>query len=288
MPELPEVETTRRGLEPHLKGQRISSLIVRDSRLRWPVDPQLPELCREALIVALRRRAKYLLIDLELADGRFASLIVHLGMSGSLRICEQNLAPGKHDHVDIMLANGRLARYNDPRRFGSWHFSRIMSADESRNSGLHFEFDHWLLRSLGPEPLSEDFYGDYLYRRSRGLRGPVKNFIMNQQVVVGVGNIYANEALFQAGINPLRAAGRIAAARYDRLVESIQQRLLLSIEAGGTTLRDFVGGDGKPGYFAQSLLVYGRGGEACIYCSSTLLETRLNQRTTVYCRQCQR
>ena len=287
MPELPEVETTRRGLEPHLKGQRISGLVVRDSRLRWPVDPQLPELSRNALIVALRRRAKYLLIDLELADGRFASLIVHLGMSGSLRVCEQTLAPGKHDHVDIVLASGRLARYNDPRRFGSWHVSSIMPPDRSHDSGLSMASDHWLLRSLGPEPLSADFDGDYLYQRSKGLRGPVKNFIMNQQVVVGVGNIYANEALFQAGISPLRAAGRIAAARYHRLVESIRHRLELSIEAGGTTLRDFVGGDGKPGYFAQSLQVYGRGGEPCLSCGETLVEARLNQRTTVYCKHCQ-
>ena len=202
-------------------------------------------------------------------------MLIHLGMSGSLRICAADDPPRKHDHVDIVLEEGVCVRFNDPRRFGSFHWLR---PDEQ----------HPLLSHLGPEPLSEDFNGELLYRRSRGRKAAVKNFIMDGKVVVGVGNIYANEALFQAGIDPRRAAGRVSQERYARLAKNIKQVLTSAIEQGGTTLRDFVGGDGKPGYFAQQLYVYGRAGEACKRCGQPLRECRLGQRASVYCVACQR
>lgn len=288
MPELPEVETTRRGLEPHVTGRVIEHVEIRDYRLRWPIPTTLADTVTGTVITGLRRRAKYLIIDLQRQDGSYIGLIVHLGMSGSLKICPAGTPVKKHDHVDLALGNrgdgpeeAIVMRYNDPRRFGSWHLLGPEEADLQESS-------HWLLKALGPEPLSDAFDGEYLYRRSRGLRTAVKSFLMNQDVVVGVGNIYANEALFQAGILPTRKAGLISAVRYDRLAEAIKHRLQRSIEQGGTTLRDFVGGDGKPGYFQQSLQVYGRAGLACPACSAILEDIRLNQRTTVFCRQCQR
>ena len=270
MPELPEVETTRRGVEPYCSGERVQHLVVREPRLRWPVPGQLPDLLRGQLITAVERRAKYLLFHT--AAG---TLLVHLGMSGSLRVVGPEQSPGKHDHIDIQLHNGASLRYNDPRRFGC--FLWLEPAEQ-----------HPLLRELGPEPLSAEFDGELLHSRSRGRRVPVKSFIMNGQVVVGVGNIYANEALFLAGIDPRRMAGRISAARYRVLADRIKQVLTSAIEQGGTTLRDFVGGDGKPGYFAQQLYVYGRGGRPCKRCGATLRESRLGQRTTVFCVTCQR
>ena len=270
MPELPEVETTRRGVEPYCSGERVQGLVVRERRLRWPVPEQLPDRVRGQLITAVERRAKYLLF--RTAAG---TLLVHLGMSGSLRVVSPEQSPGKHDHIDIQLHNGACLRYNDPRRFGC--FLWLEPAEQ-----------HPLLRELGPEPLSAEFDGELLHSRSRGRRVPVKSFIMNGQVVVGVGNIYANEALFLAGIDPRRMAGRISAARYRVLADRIKQVLTSAIEQGGTTLRDFVGGDGKPGYFAQQLYVYGRGGSPCKRCGATLRETRLGQRTTVFCVTCQR
>jgi formamidopyrimidine-DNA glycosylase len=270
MPELPEVETTRRGVEPYSRGHRVESLEVRERRLRWPVPEHLAgKLCGQT-ITAVERRAKYLLFK----TGQ-GTLLVHLGMSGSLRVVPHGEAPGRHDHIDLLLSGGRCLRYNDPRRFGC--FLWLETGEQSP-----------LLEHLGPEPLSAAFDGEWLHRRSRGRKSPVKQFIMDGKVVVGVGNIYANEALFLAGIRPDRAAGRISSERYQRLSEVIKQVLTSSIEQGGTTLRDFVGGDGKPGYFAQQLYVYGRAGEACKRCGTALRERRLGQRSTVYCVTCQR
>ncbi|CAD5106054.1 bifunctional DNA-formamidopyrimidine glycosylase/DNA-(apurinic or apyrimidinic site) lyase [Zestomonas carbonaria] len=270
MPELPEVETTRRGIEPYLKGQRVSRVVVRERRLRWPIPEDLDVRLSGQLILAVERRAKYLLIQAEVG-----TLIGHLGMSGSLRLVEQGLPAAKHEHVDIELESGLALRYTDPRRFGALLWS---------NDPLH----HELLVRLGPEPLGELFDGERLYQLSRGKNVAVKPFIMDNAVVVGVGNIYASEALFAAGIDPRRPAGSISRARYMRLAEEIKRILAQAIECGGTTLRDFVGGDGKPGYFQQELFVYGRGGEFCKVCGSTLREIRLGQRASVYCPRCQR
>jgi formamidopyrimidine-DNA glycosylase len=269
MPELPEVETTRRGIAPHIVGQRVDAVIVRESRLRWPVPPDLNEKLTGALITGVRRRAKYLLID-----STVDCVMVHLGMSGSLRIMPAETPALFHDHIDVVLSDGHCLRYHDPRRFGSFHWL----------AGDH----HPLLDHLGPEPLSEAFDADYLYRLSRGRRAPIKQFVMDGRVVVGVGNIYANEALFHAGIRPDRAAGRVSLSRYIELVSAIKTILSNAIAVGGTTLRDFVGGDGEPGYFAQSLDVYGRADKPCRRCTRDLTEIRLGGRSTVFCRQCQR
>ncbi|AQA17407.1 DNA-formamidopyrimidine glycosylase [Halioglobus japonicus] len=270
MPELPEVETTRRGVEPYSAGQTIKRVIVRNPSLRWPVPASLPRKLRGQQVTAVERRAKYLLF--RTAAG---SMMIHLGMSGSLRVVDAREPPGKHDHIDIVFEGGRCLRYNDPRRFGCCLW---LGPGES----------HDLLEGLGPEPLGPDFDGDLLFRRSRGRKVPVKQFVMDGKVVVGVGNIYANEALFQAGIRPDRPAGRISRARYERLAEEIKRVLTFAINQGGTTLRDFVGGDGKPGYFAQQLFVYGREGEPCKRCQRMLKKSTLGQRTTVYCVACQR
>lgn len=271
MPELPEVETTRRGIAPYIVQQYVARLIVREFRLRWPIPAKLPQLVKNRQIVSVARRGKYLLLGFE-----HGTMIVHLGMSGSLRIVEGSAVVAKHDHVDIVLASGKVLRYTDPRRFGAmlWQEGPAL--------------EHKLLASLGPEPLQGEFSGRGLYQLSRGRKAPVKTFIMDSAVVVGVGNIYANEALFAAGIRPDRAAGRISLARYNILCKVIQQVLGRAVERGGTTLRDFVGGDGKPGYFKQELKVYGRGGDPCVACKQPLTEVRLGQRSTVFCKNCQR
>ncbi|WP_339800319.1 bifunctional DNA-formamidopyrimidine glycosylase/DNA-(apurinic or apyrimidinic site) lyase [uncultured Marinobacter sp.] len=270
MPELPEVETTRRGIAPHCEGKIVAALTVRDARLRWPVPADLPQRIEGQVLLEADRRAKYLLL-------RFTAgaVIVHLGMSGSLRVITDQSAPLKHDHIELSFTDGTLLRFNDPRRFGCWLWSEQPE-------------QHPLLAALGPEPLSAEFNGPYLWRKSRGRQTPVKSFLMDNHNVVGVGNIYANEALFKAGIHPTRAAGRISAARYNQLCIHIRETLSAAILLGGTTLRDFVNSDGKPGYFAQSLLVYGRGGLPCTSCTRVLREIRMNQRTTVYCPVCQR
>ena len=270
MPELPEVETTRRGVEPYCVGRVVTRVLVREPRLRWPVPDQLAALLAGQAIEAVERRAKYLLFRTQAG-----SLLVHLGMSGSLRLVDFDAPPGRHDHIDVLLDDGACLRYHDPRRFGCFLW---LAAGEI----------HPLLAHLGPEPLSSEFDGQVLYQRSRGRKCPIKNFIMDGKVVVGVGNIYANEALFISGIRPDRAAGRVSAARYQRLAENIKRVLTFAIEQGGTTLRDFVGGDGRPGYFAQRLLVYGRAGQSCKRCEATLREVRLGQRSSVYCATCQR
>lgn len=273
MPELPEVETTRRGIEPHILNRRIQAFHIRDARLRWPVPQQALESVVGCRIVAVKRRGKYVLIALD--DAAQSHIIVHLGMSGSLRIVDASEPPMVHDHVDLSLTERITLRYSDPRRFGCWLYT-----DQPL-------LEHELLARLGPEPLSDEFDVDYLYKASRGRKVAVKQFLMNSHVVVGVGNIYANEALFKAGISPTRAAGRISKVRYDRLVPIIKAVLQASIDQGGTTLRDFVGGDGKPGYFKQSLAVYGRGGQPCRTCQRELTEIRLGQRSTVFCKTCQ-
>jgi formamidopyrimidine-DNA glycosylase len=271
MPELPEVETTRLGITPHVLGQRISAFVVRNSRLRWPVPDHLKVDLPGQKIVKIDRRGKYLLIFV--SNG---CLLVHLGMSGSLRITSSTQAPLKHDHIDIVFDEGTIVRYSDPRRFGC-----MLWLEDSPQ-------DHPLLKSLGPEPLAAEFSGELLFKASRDRRTPVKSFIMDSHTVVGVGNIYANEALYMAGIRPDLAAGKIGLKRYIRLASCIKEILAQAISQGGTTLRDFVGGDGKPGYFKQSLSVYGRGGELCQRCKHTLREIRLGQRSTVFCAKCQR
>ncbi|ABR83299.1 MULTISPECIES: bifunctional DNA-formamidopyrimidine glycosylase/DNA-(apurinic or apyrimidinic site) lyase [Pseudomonas aeruginosa group] len=270
MPELPEVETTRRGIAPYLEGQRVERVIVRERRLRWPIPEDLDVRLSGQRIVSVERRAKYLLLGAEAG-----TLISHLGMSGSLRLVESGTPASRHEHVDIELASGMSLRYTDPRRFGAMLWSLA-------------PLEHELLRNLGPEPLTDAFAGQRLFELSRGRSMAVKPFIMDNAVVVGVGNIYASEALFAAGIDPRKPAGSISKARYLRLAEEIKRILAIAIERGGTTLRDFVGGDGQPGYFQQELFVYGRGGEFCKVCGSTLREIRLGQRASVYCPRCQR
>jgi formamidopyrimidine-DNA glycosylase len=270
VPELPEVETTRRGLEPLLRNRRICDLVVREPRLRWPIASDLPDRIQGRKISAVSRRGKYLLIELE-----NSALLIHLGMSGSLRLLQQPENPLKHDHYDLVLESGDLVRYNDPRRFGSLH----LTSDPGR---------HALLRNLGPEPLQPEFSGAYLRRRCRGRRTAIKQLIMNGEVVVGVGNIYASEALFRAGIHPSRPAGRISQQRLDRLCEEIRTVLDEALRSGGTTLRDFVGSDGRPGYFRQQLLVYEREGQPCENCGRPIRRRVLGQRASYYCPACQR
>ena len=270
MPELPEVETTRRGIAPHLLGHRIEALTLRNRSLRWPVPRALPGLLRGQRVEDVRRRAKYLLIGTEPGE-----VIVHLGMSGSLRVLPRDAAPRLHDHVDLELDSGQVLRFNDPRRFGCWLWQ-----PRGRT--------HALLAGLGPEPLDPGFDGDALWKLARGRRAPVKNFLMDQRVVVGVGNIYAAEALFRAGIDPRRAAGRVARERYAALADAVRAILAHAIERGGTTLRDFLAPDGAPGYFEQELLVYGRGGEPCRQCGTLLRELAIGQRASVWCPRCQR
>lgn len=270
MPELPEVETTRRGIAPHLLRQQISGVIIREPRLRWPIDAALPAQVTGQTIHAVTRRGKYLLLGLDRGH-----LILHLGMSGSLRVLPRDIPPTRHDHVDFIIANGQQLRLRDPRRFGSLHWTREPSEQ------------HPLLSALGPEPLSDLFTGRYLYTLSRTRQVAVKNFIMNAQVVVGIGNIYANEALYHAGIHPRRAAGRISADRYQRLAQAIKTVLLEAIAKGGTTLRDFTDAGGQAGYFRIELAVYERAGEPC-QCGETIRHINLGQRSTYYCPRCQR
>lgn len=269
MPELPEVEVSRMGIEPHLSQQTITAVVVRDKRLRWPVPDEIQRLVNQP-IVAIRRRAKYLLIDTP--EG---SAILHLGMSGKLRVVPIGTPPVKHDHVDIELASGQLLRLNDPRRFGCVLFAKQPE-------------QHELLAQLGPEPLTEAFDGRRLYKLSRDRKTAIKTFIMDNKTVVGVGNIYANESLFRAGIHPQREAGKISLQRYLKLAEQIKEVLAAAIKQGGTTLKDFAQVDGNPGYFAQTLYVYGRGSKPCFKCERPLKEVKVGQRTTVYCGHCQR
>ena len=269
MPELPEVETSRRGIAPWVEHQEVSEVIVRDRRLRWPVPVEIDQRLPGQEIRSVRRRAKYLLFDTEVG-----SAMLNLGMSGSVRIINSDEPAAKHDHVDIRFGNGKALRFRDPRRFGSLLWTQIPE-------------EHELLRNLGPEPLSADFDGGYLWQKSRGRRVSIKQFIMNAMIVVGVGNIYASEALFVARIHPKRAAGRTSMERMSRLSDAIKSVLELAIKAGGTTLRDFHGGDGEPGYFRQQLDAYGRDGLPCTICKKPITAIVLGQRSTFYCTRCQ-
>lgn len=271
MPELPEVETTRRGIEPSLRGRRIVALEVRDRRLRWPLPRGLERRVTGRRILGVRRRAKYLLID---TDG--GTLIAHLGMSGSLRVVDAATPLRVHDHFDLVLDSGRCLRFNDPRRFGSLHW---VAGDP---------LGHPLLARLGPEPLGPDFDGAYLWGRARGRRVAIKLLIMNAQVVVGVGNIYASEALFRAGIRPGTQSRRVSRERMRALAGAIRSVLSEAVRVGGTTLRDYVSPDGEPGYFRQKLYVYERAGEPCRRCGTPIRHTVLGQRSTYFCPACQR
>lgn len=269
MPELPEVETTRRGIEPALVGRTLTGWSLRQPRLRWPV--VLPDALRDQRILSVSRRAKYLVIETAIG-----SLIVHLGMSGSLRLVRSSVEPGPHDHVDLAINDGRVLRLTDPRRFGSIHFQE----GDWR--------EHWLIRDLGVEPLDNEFDGDFLHHAARNRRVAIKLMLMDARVVVGVGNIYANESLFRAGIRPRIAAGRISRDRYAALAQSVREVLAQAIRVGGTTLRDFVDESGRRGYFSQSLNVYGREDQPCYQCGTVLKGLRIGQRATVYCPNCQR
>ncbi len=270
MPELPEVETTKRGISPHIIGKRIQNVIVRQRQLRWLIEPNFESYLIGQTIEDVERRAKYLLIKTQ-----HGTLIVHLGMSGNLRIVKNSTPQNNHDHVDIILDKDTVLRFNDQRRFGAmiWATGNVMK--------------HSLLCNLGVEPLSDEFTTQQLFLLSRRRRVPIKTFLMAGKVVVGVGNIYANEALFMAGILPTRHACDLSSADCDSLVESIRVILAQAIEKGGTTLRDFVNVDGKAGYFQQQLHVYGRGLLPCIICNQSLQEIRMANRTTVFCLNCQ-
>lgn len=269
MPELPEVETTRRGVIPHVVGKTISAVLIHEPRLRWPVSPELAQVVTGQSFTEVTRRGKYLLFGT--GTGR---VMIHLGMSGSLRIVPSQSNLLKHDHVEFIIDNDIALRFHDPRRFGSVFW-------------LQGKASHDLIDTLGPEPLTTEFSGNYLFNLSRGRRTAIKNFIMNSKVVVGVGNIYANEALFMSGINPSRLASNISKIRLSRLVDSIKDVLDKALEAGGTTLRDFVREDGSPGYFKLELKVYGRAGKPCFGCGNILKQFRLGNRSTFFCSHCQ-
>ncbi len=269
MPELPEVETTRRGIRPLVAGRLVTGLAVRNPRLRLPVPETLGEAIVGERLADVRRRAKYLLLDFPRG-----SVIVHLGMSGSLQVVAADAPPGPHDHVDLVFGGSAL-RLRDPRRFGMvvWQPGDAL--------------EHPWLAPLGPEPLGERFDGPWLHRATRGLRIPVKQALMDAHRVVGVGNIYASESLFRARIHPLTPAGEIGPRRYARLAQAVRETLEAAIAAGGSTLRDFVGGDGRPGYFQQQYFVYGRDGESCRVCGGTVRRAVCGQRATFWCPHCQ-
>ena len=270
MPELPEVETTGRGIAPHIVGKKIAEVVVRHRQLRWAISPDFEVSLRGEHIESVTRRAKYLLI--KTLSG---TLIAHLGMSGNLRIVDATAPVKKHDHVDIVFDKQTVLRFNDQRRFGAliWTTSDAMS--------------HALLSHLGVEPLSSAFTGEYLFQLAQKRRVPIKTFLMNSHIVVGVGNIYANEALFMAGILPTRHAGELTLQACEKIVSCIQEVLASAIEQGGTTLRDFVNAQGKAGYFQQKLHVYGRGKQPCTHCGHPIQEMRLANRSTFFCMYCQ-
>ena len=270
MPELPEVETTRRGIAAHLLQRKLIGATVREARLRWLIPRDLADKIKDQTIHTVERRGKYILLRLEQG-----SLLLHLGMSGSLRILPADTPAEKHDHVDLLLDDGRCLRLRDPRRFGSLHW---VSGDP---------LQHDLLKDLGPEPLSKEFDSAYLFQKSRKRKLAIKLFIMDSKVVVGVGNIYANEALYRAGIRPTRPAGRVTRQEYERLVEAIKQVLQAAIRAGGTTLQDFTDSEGKPGYFKQELHVYDRQDEPCTSCGTHIKHRVMGQRSSSYCPRCQ-
>lgn len=269
MPELPEVETTLRGITPHVLEQTITQVVIRHYGLRWPIACDIRKKLVDHRVVQLTRRGKYLL--LHLTQG---TLIIHLGMSGRLSILDKNTRAQKHDHVDVELNHQKILRLTDPRRFGAF----LWTQDPD---------NHKLLNHLGPEPLTGQFSGEYLFLRSQNKKLPVKTFIMDQKIVVGVGNIYANESLFLAGINPSQPANSISLSSYEKLSEHIKNILQKAIQQGGTTLKDFLNSEGKPGYFSQSLHVYGREHQPCTRCNTVLVAIQISKRPTVFCPQCQ-
>jgi formamidopyrimidine-DNA glycosylase len=271
MPELPEVETTRRGLLPHLVGRSIRDVVVRNANLRWPVPRDLARRLRGEKVLAIRRRGKYLLFDC-----RKGHLLVHLGMSGRLTLVPEDLPARIHDHIDVRLEGRQALRLTDPRRFGAMLWLRGPAER------------HALLKGLGLEPLEAAFTGEALHRKASGRHVAVKQFLMNARIVTGVGNIYASEALFHAGIHPSRSAGRISRPRWDRLAAAVRATLESALEAGGTTLRDFASADGRPGYFQHRFSVYGREGKPCRVCATPIRALRQGQRSTFYCPACQR
>lgn len=271
MPELPEVETVRRGITPHVLDRTIEAVVVRDRRLRWPVPKNFTGLVQGARITATDRRGKYLILVLDNKD----RVLIHLGMSGRLLVLAAGHPLKKHDHVDFMLSGGLLLRYNDPRRFGAvlpW------SAKDKT---------HPLIETMGPEPFSDAFNGDYLFKLSRRRSAPVKSFVMDGRVVVGAGNIYAAEALFRSGLRPSKLAGKLTRAQCNVLAKHIRAVLAEAVEQGGTTLRDFFGADGQPGYFQQKLFVYGRENKPCRKCRTKIRRVIIGQRSSFYCPQCQ-
>ncbi|HFQ5287789.1 TPA: bifunctional DNA-formamidopyrimidine glycosylase/DNA-(apurinic or apyrimidinic site) lyase [Vibrio vulnificus] len=268
MPELPEVEVSRMGITPHLLNKTIQSLIFRTPKLRWVIPSELKKL-QGQVIRHIGRRAKYLIIETDVG-----SAIVHLGMSGSLRVLDADFPAGKHDHVDLKLSNGKVLRYNDPRRFGAWLYAAPGE-------------DHDVLGNIGPEPLTNAFDGQYMFEKAQGKRVAVKQFIMDNKIVVGVGNIYASESLFRSRILPTRATMSLSAEEWQRLVSHIKQTLQTAIEQGGTTLKDFSQANGKPGYFAQELQVYGKAGDACPVCGTIIETAKIGQRNTFFCPLCQ-
>lgn len=270
MPELPEVEVCRLGILPHIIDQQVSGVAIRTPKLRWPIPNEVKSLVGET-VQSVERRSKYLLVQF-----KTGTLLLHLGMSGTVRIVDATVALKKHDHFDLIFAHGKVLRLNDPRRFGAvlWFAGKV---DEQG-----------ILSKLGPEPLSDDFAYGYLFQKAKSRTVLIKTFLMNNAIVVGVGNIYANEALFKAGILPTTSAGKITRKRLDNLTDIIKEVLAAAIKQGGTTLKDFTQSDGKPGYFAQELMVYGRAGQPCLVCKTQLEEIRQAGRSSVFCPKCQR
>jgi len=271
MPELPEVETTLRGIQPQLENTTITRLNVRNRQLRWPVPDDLAEKLQNQPILSLKRRAKYLLIIVPTG-----TLMIHLGMSGNLRVLPPSTELKKHDHIDLTLSNGQVLRYHDPRRFGAWLFTEKPIEE------------HPLIHHLAPEPLSDRFDSEWLFQKIHHRKSAIKTLIMNNQIAVGVGNIYANESLFLSGIHPIRKGSEVSKEEVIRLVKNIKIVLQKAIQQGGTTLKDFLSPDGKPGYFSQQLHVYGREGEACLTCQTQIQKRVLNQRAAYFCSQCQK
>lgn len=271
MPELPEVETTRRGIEPHTVGRYVVALTVYEPRLRWPVQEGLPAMVVGQRVMHAKRRAKYLLLELE-----SGTLLLHLGMSGSLRVLPEDTPLLKHDHFDLVLDSGSTLRFNDPRRFGSLHYT---TSDPN---------EHPLLVGLAPEPLDAAFNAEYLWQTTRGRRVAIKQFLMNSKLVVGVGNIYASEALFRAKVRPRRQASSLSRVEVARLAKAVRTVLAMAIRVGGTTLRDYVGADGLPGYFRQKLFVYERASQPCRKCGTLVRQLTQGQRSTYYCPTCQK
>ncbi|WP_042883969.1 bifunctional DNA-formamidopyrimidine glycosylase/DNA-(apurinic or apyrimidinic site) lyase [Cupriavidus necator] len=287
MPELPEVEVTRRGLLPHVVGRRIAAVTVRHRGLRWPVDPELESRLAQRVVRRIERRGKYLLLECVSADGEAAAgwLLVHLGMTGTLRVLPDAPPPGTHDHLDLLLAaepgagpGPVVLRFRDPRRFGAILWTTLPEAQLQQ---------HPLLRTLGIEPFDAAFDGAWLHRHTRGRSAAIKTVLLAGGIVVGVGNIYASESLFHAGIRPTTPAGRLSRARCDRLAQAVRETLAQAIERGGSTLRDFVGSDGASGYFQLDCFVYDRAGQPCRVCNTPVRQIVQGQRSTFYCPNCQ-